>query len=723
MDSKLMIIAIVAIVVVAGAGGAYFVMNGDSDSTSGDDTVNMNDYKDYNALVFGNADGDNDIDADDVTIINDIVSGDKKFEDYRLADANRDGNVTEEDATFVQTIIDGTATKVKIIDGKARVIETPYPLDNIFFVGHVNGRVILNVLDLQTKMIAFATNATVYGKELDKQVFDLVENKTITQVSSSATDADFTALSKLDLNVAVIEDSGLNEFRTAEAQSKLRSMDVLPLLFNFDNIDDSVRSIATLGILVKNTAPADSYIALQKSVMDTVKTKLASVSESDKKTVLSVVMSNSVSGTSSDYIQACIAAGGVPVADWTDSTKKFDPSKGDTWLYEPRYNADIMIHFKSQDFNVSEEKNRTTALGYADYFSETYTFKNQGYYLLNGVIPLPARIAYMAEIMYPTLMPSNWGTTIFQQFVDDYTGQTIDMSSYVLSWKVADLLNYTKPTTITLTNEFLVEDTLPMGYSASLDVTMDTNGNVYNPTITNSNPSIATVSFIGNDEHTGGMLTVKAANTAGTTTITISAGDATKSITVDVSDIAATAISLTKDSIELGLKSNASLDYVMTPANASVNTFSFTSNDDTVVSISKGFITGLKAGTATITVSAGSVSDSCTVTVSDIDATGITWTSGQSSGKDYKICRGTSSYNYDIEFTVAPLNANLEGLTVESSNTNILKIEEYTIVDGILNVNFTRVDSSKKELVTITVTIGDQTAVANVRCNGWSPTE
>ena len=722
MDSKIMIIAIVAVVAVAGVGGAIYFMGGNTSSS--DDTVNMDDYASYKALVFGNADGDTDIDTDDVTVINDIISGTKDFKDYLLADANRDGKVTAEDADFVQTIIDGTATKVKIIDGQARVIETPYPLQKIFFCGHVNGRVALNVLDLQNVMVAFATNDTVYGKELDKQVFDLVDAGTIKQVSSSASDADFTNLSNLDFDVAVIEDSGLNDFRTPESQSKLRSLGVTPLLFNFDNLNDSVRSIATLGVLVKNTASATSYIDLQNSVIDTINTSLASVPENERKTVLSVVMSNSVSGTSSDYIQACIAAGGKPVADWTDSTKKFDPTKGDTWLYESRYNADIMIHFKSQDFNVTESKNRDTAIGYAEYFSETYTFKNEGYYLLNGVIPLPARIAYMAKIMYPTLMPDDWGTTIFQQFVDDYTGQTISMSGYVLSWNVADLLEYTKPTTIDLANTFLAENALPMGYSASLDVAMTTNGKVYNPTITNSDPSIATVSFVGNDDHTGGKLVVKASNTTGSTTITVSAGDATKTFTVNVSDIAATAIVLSQDNISLGLQANASLTYEMTPANASVNNFTFVSSDATTVSIGDGFVTGLKTGNATITVSVGSVSDDCTVTVADTEVTGITWTDGRTNDNDYKVCRGssaTSTYNYDIGFTLAPVNASVDDLSVVCSNTSIIKVESTTVMDGKIIVNFTRIDATTKALVTITVSVGDQSVVANLRCNGWSP--
>ena len=732
MDSKIRIILVVAVVISAGAVGAFLLTNNGSQQSS-DASVSLDDYKDCYALVFGNADGDTDIDTDDVTLINDIVSGSKSFNDYKLADANRDGKVTAEDANVAQSILDGKATSVKVIDYRGNVVDTPYPINDMFFFGQVNARTIINVLDLQNQIVGFATNATVYGAEIDKQLLDKIgqdysgsdkkyENAggTITRVSNGATDGDFTNLSKLDFQVAIIEDSGMSGYSSTESLNKFKEFGAVPLILNFDNVVYSLQTAATLGVLVKNSTAATQYISLMNTVTKNINDSISTLSDDEKSTCLSVVMSNSVSGTSSDYYAATQVAGGKQIADWSNSTKKFDPSNGDTWLYEKKYNADYIIHFKSQDFNVTDDAAKKTAKGYAEYFSETYSFKNNGYYLLNGVIPLPARLAYMAEIMYPSNISAGFGNTIFQSFIDSFSGQSLTASGFQLKWSVSSLLGYDAPTSITLSTE-----NVELGYAAKTEVTMSTDGSVYYPSITVSDPAIASVSFTVNAENTGGTISIAAGTASGSTAITVKAGNASKTLNITVSDIAATAIELSTDSLSIGL-TNATLTYTLTPSNASVDSFSLESSDGSVVAIGDGIITGLKAGNATITVKVGSVSDTCTVTVSDMAPESVTWSSGQTGSNDYKICRGstsTSTYNYTLGFTVTPTYANTDDIKVVCSNDSIIRVDKWSLVDGVVTIDITRIDSSTKELVTITVTVGDYSNTANLRCNGWQPSE
>lgn len=689
MDSKVLIIAVVAAVVVAGAGGAYFIMSG-SNSNSSSNSVNLDDYKAYSALVFGNADGNTVIDSADITVINDIIAGTKSFNDYKLADANRDGKVTSDDATIVQDIIDDKATSVKVIDCHGEIVDTPYPIKTMFFSGMVNARAILNVLDLQDEMVAFATNSTVYGKELDKQVLDKVDSGDITLVTSNASDDDFTKLSKLKFQAAVLEDRGQSEFTSTQSMKKLNDFGATCLRFDFDNVTYSLQTVATIGVLVKNTTPATSYVNLLKGVLGTIEETVTSLPEDKKSTCLSVTMSNSVSGTESDYYAATETAGGKQIADWSETTKKFDPSNGDTWLYEKKYNADYIFHFKSQDFNVSEDTNIKNAKSYAAYFSETYTFQKGGYYLINGVIPLPARLAYIAEILYPSEIKAGYGQEIFQSYIDNYTGQTIDVKDYKVYWKVSDLIKYKAPTSITLSGDLLSDKTVSLGLSATTDLTVTTDGTVYYPSITNSNKSVCTASFVVNNDNTGGTLTLKAGTTAGSTTITITTGPRSETITVNVSDIAATAIELSSDAISIGIGASASLSYDMTPANASVNNFSLKSSDESVVKIGDGYITGLKAGTAKITVTVGSVSDTCDVTVSEIAPTKISLLTDK--GKDSTMMGSTRDVGYQIQldFSVTAANASIAGLTITSDHEDILTVSYGPIINGVAKVTVTK---------------------------------
>ena len=60
--------------------------------------------------VYGTALRDEDIDASDVTVINNAVTAGATVSDAPMCDADHSGTIDATDATFVQSLIDGTAT-------------------------------------------------------------------------------------------------------------------------------------------------------------------------------------------------------------------------------------------------------------------------------------------------------------------------------------------------------------------------------------------------------------------------------------------------------------------------------------------------------------------------------------------------------------------------------------------------------------------------------------
>ncbi len=80
--------------------------------------------------------------------------------------------------------------------------------------------------------------------------------------------------------------------------------------------------------------------------------------------------------------------------------------------------------------------------------------------------------------------------------------------------------------------------------------------------------------------------------------------------------VPATDLSLDQETVNLDLQSNktATLNATVTPSNTT-DTLVWTSSDSSIVSIEGGKLTALKEGTVTVTVQAGSISRSCTVTV------------------------------------------------------------------------------------------------------------
>ena len=80
--------------------------------------------------------------------------------------------------------------------------------------------------------------------------------------------------------------------------------------------------------------------------------------------------------------------------------------------------------------------------------------------------------------------------------------------------------------------------------------------------------------------------------------------------------IPATGLTVTPEELRLGVGGVDVLTAKVTPSNASAPNVTWTSSDDTVVTVEQnGKITALKAGTATITASYGSLSATCKVTV------------------------------------------------------------------------------------------------------------
>ena len=133
-----------------------------------------------------------------------------------------------------------------------------------------------------------------------------------------------------------------------------------------------------------------------------------------------------------------------------------------------------------------------------------------------------------------------------------------------------------------------------------------------NRTVTwsSSDPSVASVSENG----------VVSAVGIGTATITVTTVDGgfSSSCAITVTGISVESVSLDKTSLTIGKDGTAQLTATVLPANASNPAITWESSDETIATVSEnGVVTGIKAGTATITVTTadGGKTATCAVTV------------------------------------------------------------------------------------------------------------
>lgn len=193
-------------------------------------------------------------------------------------------------------------------------------------------------------------------------------------------------------------------------------------------------------------------------------------------------------------------------------------------------------------------------------------------------------------------------------------------------------------------------------------------------TFTSSNASIATV------DKNGKVTGVK----AGTATITVQTTNGKKS-TCKVTVVKDAGVQITRIRLEetkrtLDVKDSFGLEILITPANATATTLTFASSDTSVARVDKnGLITGVKAGTATITVTAQSgVTASCVVTVVDAAkpaATGIRLYNGNTSipVKD----------TFYLEWQVLPVSVGNTGVSFTSSDSTVASVDAYGKVTAL----------------------------------------
>ena len=139
-------------------------------------------------------------------------------------------------------------------------------------------------------------------------------------------------------------------------------------------------------------------------------------------------------------------------------------------------------------------------------------------------------------------------------------------------------------------------------------------------TVSPENATDKTVTWSSSDESVAtvadGVVTgVK----VGTATITAKAGDKTATCVVTVKDavIAVTKVTLDKTEASVEVNGMITLTATVSPANATDKTVTWSSSDKNIATVKDGKVTGVKAGTVTITAKAGEKTATCLVTVTE----------------------------------------------------------------------------------------------------------
>ena len=135
MNTKIIAVCIVAIVVVAGAGVALFMMNNTEKEKESILTERL--------LIMGNVYSDDTLDSKDVTVLQAVVNGDKTItvsgHEFDLtnaslrkySDVNQDSKIDAKDVDALKNLIDGKATKLYYENAKGIITSVDVPINNL----------------------------------------------------------------------------------------------------------------------------------------------------------------------------------------------------------------------------------------------------------------------------------------------------------------------------------------------------------------------------------------------------------------------------------------------------------------------------------------------------------------------------------------------------------------------------------------------------------------
>ncbi len=193
-------------------------------------------------------------------------------------------------------------------------------------------------------------------------------------------------------------------------------------------------------------------------------------------------------------------------------------------------------------------------------------------------------------------------------------------------------------------------------------------------------------------------------------------------ITVTSKTIEATNIDIVQSNITLAKGKDILLQIKITPSDAKVDAFEFSSDNSNIASVDEdGRVYALRAGTTTITAKTtdGKLSDSMTVTVVDNTSTPtvINPTGVQLMGLSNGLKVGGTA---DIKYSILPTNATNKQLTWKSSNTAIATVDSNGKVKGIKAGKVTITATTTNGITgSIDVTVESNTvAVTGITVNG-----
>ncbi len=274
MDNKIIAVIAAAIIIVAAAAAVVLMTTNNESETKESLEVSV----DTTARVYGNADNDYKIDANDVKFIQNIVDGKTTWNPntHPYADTDANGIVNADDVSLVNKIINNESAMVKYKNyfGEAQEISYPLVNKNIAALYWQQGEAAEILGEWDNVKVINRSISESRGAQFDHSRFN-DSNSVGTDGGSNFSAANvattFTIFANNNIDLILVTP---NESNKASIEASGYDAEVIYLSHTANN---AVASILTMGILFNKEAQAEKYMNYCTKVMDHFADKMKDV--------------------------------------------------------------------------------------------------------------------------------------------------------------------------------------------------------------------------------------------------------------------------------------------------------------------------------------------------------------------------------------------------------------------------------------------------------------
>lgn len=443
MNNKIAAIAIVAVLIIAGVSIAVIYSNssGDEDSPSL--------ASDTRLVIYGNANGDDYLDDNDVMYLQNVLNG--KNEENKFCDTNCDGRIDQEDVNFLKAILDGTASEIYYENLNGNIASVRQPVKTI---GADYWPIMYGIMAIGATDILTWVDSGIYNSFSTNSIYRGLDVSNIKNFGSGFHEGyDFETIMSTHFDAIVCGSEDIYFVGIEDKFSDESKIDMIRLPFwEGGNVSSAVLTLAYLLGDSEYIENAHKFVDFQDRIQKTIDNCISKVDNKD--TVLVTYLGSSTESSlevevecrGSGSYECSIIAGMNNLASYLNQEGKLS---SDTMYYntDQEYvigkNPDwVIILGSGSGLFPNEDKLKTSYAVGAKYLNTTNAAKNNqiavsGSGITSGTMQMNTAL-YIACTVYSDAFSDVDADAFLQEYIDNFTSVNKGLNSTDSKYLKAD---------------------------------------------------------------------------------------------------------------------------------------------------------------------------------------------------------------------------------------------------------------------------------------------